>query len=332
MVTVGTGQSRSDAVMTECTPGRRSAGLTSIDLIRPCATWLRRTTAYNCPSFTTSSIYSPRPRRNRRSSTRSAGLPIWRLVATLVLARFAIGGAGIEHRLDDRDIAGAAAEIAGQHVAHAVRIRIRLFAQERVRGRDHAGCAEAALQRAMFAERGLERRQRFVVAQPFDRDDLGSLGLNGKHQTGSHRIAIDDNRASTADTVLATEMRSGEPQLLAQAIGKRHARRHRDIDPLAVDPETNLERRLRHVPPPIARSSARSVSVPARARRYSALAWMSSGGATAADTARPASTISASLTTRPLRTVSACLIRSGRLAAPMTQICTSFARPSPSSS
>ena len=37
-----------------------------------------------------------------------------------------IGRAGLQHGLDDRDIAGAAAEIAGQHLADAVFVAIRL--------------------------------------------------------------------------------------------------------------------------------------------------------------------------------------------------------------
>ena len=71
-----------------------------------------------------------------------------------------IGGAGFEHGRDDRDIAGAAAEIARQHLAYAGLVAIGLGAEQRMRGGDHPRRAEAALQRVMLAKRGLQGRQR----------------------------------------------------------------------------------------------------------------------------------------------------------------------------
>ena len=49
--------------------------------IRPCATELRRITACSMRSSARSSVYWPRPRRKRKSSSRSIGLPMKALVA-----------------------------------------------------------------------------------------------------------------------------------------------------------------------------------------------------------------------------------------------------------
>src|SRR5262252_3188017 len=60
-----------------------------------------------------------------------------------------VGAARVEHRFDDRDVAGAPADVAGQHFADTIGVAVRLLAQERMRGRDHAGGAEAALHRVV---------------------------------------------------------------------------------------------------------------------------------------------------------------------------------------
>src|SRR4030081_3202674 len=68
------------AVMPPRTPGRARAADTSIPRVRPGANELRSTTACSMPSTARSPTYSPRPRRKRRSSIRSIGLPTSRLV------------------------------------------------------------------------------------------------------------------------------------------------------------------------------------------------------------------------------------------------------------
>src|SRR5262245_61056693 len=77
---VGTTLPMSAAVMTACTPGRVSAAVLSIERMRPCATGLRRITACRRPSRARSSTNWPRPRRKRKSSRRSTGLPMKALV------------------------------------------------------------------------------------------------------------------------------------------------------------------------------------------------------------------------------------------------------------
>src|SRR5262245_36882196 len=141
-----------------------------------------------------------------------------------------IGGTRIEHGLDDRHIAGAAAEVSRQHFAYPIGITVRLFAEQRMGRRDHAGRTEAALEGMMLAEARLQRREALVLRQPFDGDDLAALGLDGQHQTAADSLAIEKHCAGTTDPMLAADMRSGQPQMMAQAIGERQAWLDRNLD------------------------------------------------------------------------------------------------------
>src|SRR3979490_2881064 len=70
----------SDAVMTARTPGRARAADASILRMRPWAKEARSPPACSMRAPARSPTYSPRPRRKRRSSIRSIGLPTSRLV------------------------------------------------------------------------------------------------------------------------------------------------------------------------------------------------------------------------------------------------------------
>src|SRR5262249_50923992 len=77
---VGIAAPISAAVMTACTPGRARAAAVSIARMRPCATELRRITAWRRFSRARASTNRPRPRSRRKSSTRSIALPMKALV------------------------------------------------------------------------------------------------------------------------------------------------------------------------------------------------------------------------------------------------------------
>src|SRR5688572_19384104 len=189
-----------------------------------------------------------------------------------------------------------------------------------MRGGDHAGRAETALQRVMLAKRRLQRRQRVVVGKPLDRDHLGAFRLRGQHQAGAHGVAVDDHRAGAADAVLAADMGTSEPQMMTQAIGERGARLDIDTDRLAVDFEGGGHDLLTLVIVYCrwaASLKARSTMVPASERRYSALAWMSACASTFAEVISAARSIKASSTACPLIAASTSGIRRGRSPSPM---------------
>ena len=80
----------------------------------------------------------------------------------------------------------------------------------------------------------------------------------------THRRTIDDDSAGAADAVLATDMGSGEPQHVTQAIRQRHARLDLDFDFSAVDLELHGHRGFHRAR---AARKARSTMVPVSARR-----------------------------------------------------------------
>ena len=70
------------------------------------------------------------------------------------------------HGADDLVVAGAAAEIAGQPVAHLGLGRIGIALQQRLGGDEEAGRADAALQRGVLEELALQRMQLSPLAMP----------------------------------------------------------------------------------------------------------------------------------------------------------------------
>ncbi len=96
----------------------------------------------------------------------------------------------------------------------------------------------------MLAKRFLQRREIGVVGQPFDGNDLGALGLNRQHEAGTHGRAIDNDRAGAAHAVLAADMGSGEPQMVAQAIRERQPRLNLHFDLSTVDTKSHCHGEL----------------------------------------------------------------------------------------
>src|SRR5262249_30476168 len=126
----------------------------------------------------------------------------------------------------------------------------------------HARRTEAALESMMLAEACLQRRQPLILRQPFDGDDFAALGLDRQHQAAADSLAVEKHGASTANPMLAANMRAGQPQMMAQAIGERQARLDRNLDFMAVDLEASLHRVCS-----AAILRARSTMVPASALR-----------------------------------------------------------------
>src|SRR5258708_23160269 len=100
-----------------------------------------------------------------------------------------MGGLGREDRLDDRDIAGATANVAREDLADAVRIGGPLVAQKRMCRRQQAGGAEAALQRLMLAKGLLQPSEGFLLGPAFYRHDPHRLVPPRKGQTSPPRLS-----------------------------------------------------------------------------------------------------------------------------------------------
>lgn len=114
----------------------------------------------------------------------------------------------------------------------------------------------------MAHERLLHRVQFVAVGQPLDGPDRAAVHLDGKHETGSHRLIIDKNRAGTAHTMLASDMRSGLPAIVANDVTQcpPWLDGNRVIDPVDSQRDVDL---VRHA----ALSNARSTMVRTTPRR-----------------------------------------------------------------
>lgn len=124
------------------------------------------------------------------------------------------------NRLHDARISGAAAEIAGEAEADARLVRFRQ-AQHEVTGRhQHARRAEAALERVLAIEGGAQLGGDGIVVQPLDGDDIRALAGAGEGEAGARRLAIHEDGAGAADTVLAAQMRAGEVQRVSNEISE----------------------------------------------------------------------------------------------------------------
>src|SRR5262249_43887979 len=120
------------------------------------------------------------------------------------------------HRLDDVVVAGAAADVALEPAANLGLGRLRVLAQEIDDAHHHAGRAEPALQPVRLLEGGLNGVQISAFRQPLDGCDLGAVGLDGEHVARFDRVAVEMHDAGAALAGIATDVRAGEAQVLAQ--------------------------------------------------------------------------------------------------------------------
>ena len=107
--------------------------------------------------------------------------------------------------------------------------------EERLRREQHPRRAVAALRRALFGERGLQRMQLRALREPFDRRHVRQADLLRQHEAGEHLPAVDEDGARAALAELAAVLRPGEAQLLTKDLEQCVVRLGRDGVRLAVD-------------------------------------------------------------------------------------------------
>jgi hypothetical protein len=154
-------------------------------------------------------------------------------------------------------IAGAAAEIAFEIFADFAVGRVGVVLHQVERAHDHAGRAEAALQRVIVAKRLLHRVQRVAVGDVLDGLDRAALGLHRQQRARLDRLAIDMDDAGAALAGVAADMGAGEAERLAQELHQQGAPLDRRRNRLAVHGEAHrfcmepslVARRIRPAPP-----------------------------------------------------------------------------------
>ena len=63
-----------------------------------------------------------------------------------------------------------------------------------------------------------------VGREPFDRRDLGAVGLNGQDGTALRAAAVEHDRAGAALAGVAPHVRAGQVQLFAQEVDQKRPR------------------------------------------------------------------------------------------------------------
>ena len=74
------------------------------------------------------------------------------------------------------------------------------------------------MQRVAIAEYGLQIGDLAAVGQSFDGLNRGVVRLHRQHQAGTNDLSVHAHGAGTANPMLATDMRSGQLQMLSQEI------------------------------------------------------------------------------------------------------------------
>src|SRR5580658_11093967 len=127
------------------------------------------------------------------------GLP----ASALATSALAVALGGQQDAVDDALVAGAPADVAGERFADLLLAGVGVDGEERGGLHDKPRRAETALEAVRIPHRLLQRAQPAVSGQPLDRRDLAACGLDRQDQARAHRPAVEDDRAGTADPVLA---------------------------------------------------------------------------------------------------------------------------------
>src|SRR3970040_1716813 len=159
-----------------------------------------------------SSAYTVWPVTLPNASTLGSGLPM--------MLKSPLSGMRLLHPLrrqlnglQNFGVARAAAEVPGERLADFLARWIGVVIEQRFGRDEDARRAIAALGRAQFGERGLERVECPPLGQALDRQNLAALNFDGQGEAGEHRLAVHEHRARAALAQLTAVLRPGEMQI-----------------------------------------------------------------------------------------------------------------------
>src|SRR4030095_3403003 len=136
-------------------------------------------------------------------------------------------------------ITGTPAKIAAQVLAYLCLGGRGILAEKLIDGHQETRRAKAALKTHRLQKSLLNRMECLTIfrqsRQPLDGQDLSSVRLYGEEQTRTDALAVEQNSAAAADSLLAAQMSPREPQMVAQQISQRQTRLHKPVTLFAVD-------------------------------------------------------------------------------------------------
>src|SRR5262245_21495683 len=119
------------------------------------------------------------------------------------------------YRAHDINVARAHAEIAAEAGAYFVIARFCIVAQQFESREDHPRRAKAALQRMMLVKCHLQRMEFSLRPNPFNGGEFAAIGLRGEEQAGTHRAAVEQDRACAAHAMFAADVSPDQTDIVA---------------------------------------------------------------------------------------------------------------------
>ena len=153
------------------------------------------------------------------------------------------------HGSDDPRVGAASTQVTIQRADDLRHAWVRGALQQRVASHQHAGRAEPALKRPVIDEGLLERVKRAATGQAFDRPHVLTGHLGHRQLTGRPGTIIHQDGARTAQSVTASELRTGQLKVGSQDPEETSiAIDVQTLEP-AVQREGNRSRRSHHISP-----------------------------------------------------------------------------------
>src|SRR5277367_2554025 len=147
------------------------------------------------------------------------------------------GSGALRHRLDDVLVTRATTKVAFELGPDRLLVGIRMPMYQIDRAQNHARGAESALQAVAFLERRLHRMHRAIGCEALDGHNLRALRLHGEDGAGLDRVAVDEHGACTALSGVATHVRAGQREVIADKVDEQGARIDILAFRLAIDGE-----------------------------------------------------------------------------------------------
>ena len=138
-------------------------------------------------------------------------------------------------------IAGASAVAARQRLPDLLRGGIWPPREEILRGEQHAGRTEAALERVLDREGLLQVTRLAGGRHPLDGLDATAVTLYGEHEAAAHDGSVHAHRARAAYPVLATHVRAGQLELVAEEVHQALPWLDATADRCAIDGEQDRD-------------------------------------------------------------------------------------------
>src|SRR5262249_47242582 len=129
----------------------------------------------------------------------------------------------------DVGIGAAAADVAAHELANLIGALGLAFRDQPGGRADLTGRAIATLERVVVDERLLQGMQGAVPRQTFDRGHAGAILHDGEREARHNTPAVEQHRAGAALAVVATLLRAGQIEVLAQCIEQGGPRRHLEL-------------------------------------------------------------------------------------------------------